>query len=164
MGEKWRVTVERWDEDDATDLAVWTEVSTLVAERGQLARFAPGVVADALGVNTHASTILADVVTAAFATETPDASAEPTPTDGASKRKRRTKAEMEADRAREQAEAANGATVTDLAQAARQATAGTDAILAAAHDASQASRDATEAVAETQIGQPVVPFNPFAPK
>lgn len=101
MGEKWRVTVERFDETEID--AEWVEVSTLVAERGQLARFAPGVVADALGSTTtvtmgNASATFTPVAEPELGYMTPDG---PVVMAEAPKRKRRTKAEIEADRARE---------------------------------------------------------------
>ena len=97
MGEKWRVTVERYVPGDGEFDGDWHGVIGLDAPREQLARFAPGVVAEALGVqpaeesspNTQVTLNSGGVVTESVM---PDGIA-------SVKRKRRTKAEIAADEA-----------------------------------------------------------------
>ena len=85
MGEQWRVSVMFLNQEGE-----WVDRVVLAAPRHALARFAPGVVAEALGVPAESVT--------ETAVEPDDGE-----TDGQPKRRRRTKAEMEAARAAEQA-------------------------------------------------------------
>jgi len=150
--ETYRVYVEKVIQDSDGDSA-YTTVIELMAPREQLARFAPGVVAEALGANTM---VRVDNSTATF-TSTFQAE-NPAPTDIAAeidsvtrdetgqvttRRRRRTKAEMEAARAAE--EAAEQARARELTRDA----------------------DAATVVAETLVADgatakaPEAPYNPF---
>lgn len=158
--EKWRVTVERSGEEPG----IWDEVVTLSAPREQLARFAPGVVADALGVNT-ATTYTDKVPDYGFGTEADQMGAlatEKSVPDGnygpgqPAKRKRRTKAEIEADRLREQ----GGQRGDAVDPAERQAVADMNAAI---ENGGSVTRTESGAVAVDDPG-PAAVFNPFAPK
>lgn len=187
MGEKWRVTVERWAPETEELSEGWTEVATLAASREQLARFAPGVVADALGVNT-ANVVHAPVT---VTMNNSDATFTPAPATGGivfqderpedvPKRKRRTRAQIEADRLREQETARAAierltqfpASVPSYQQDAAEVAvtnAGPDAYPTAPGEpevpfvpdgASVPGAVATSVMASAGGG----PFNPFAPK
>lgn len=142
--ETYRVTIIRVEEPDG----VPDEVVVLQASREQLARFAPGVVAEALGATEDR---MPELPTEAVKPFTPAAATE---TDGnygpgqPAKRKRRTRAEMEADAAREKAAA-------DIAKWP------TPDEVAANHKALDTA-DAPEPAAA--MAPDAVPYNPFLPK
>ncbi len=139
MGEKWQVVVSRWTEDDG-----WIEEAQLIAPREALTRFAPGVVAEALGANTHAANafLVPEQFRDALVAE-PVPGVTPVPAmseQDKPKRTRRTKAQIEADRLAEQ----------------------TAAEVAVTNGGNDPYPDA-DAVPNGNEA-PAVPFNPFAPK
>lgn len=144
MGEKWRVTVERFDDE------VWIEEAQLVASREQLARFAPGVVAEALGVWPTLTETLAAVSPPAALTEVP-AGTVIEPVDEKPKRARRTKAQIEAD----EAAAKLAEQSAERERVNEQISAPTDPYPGVT---------VTTALESVAPVPPAAPFNPFAPK
>lgn len=150
--EKWRVTVQRYAVDpgmpDDPLEGGWEPEVELIATREQLARFAPGVVAEALGNNTVADVHVEPVRV--------PGQEEPAGAPDKPKRTRRTKAEMEAARAAEDA-----AKIAEQARAEKAVTnGGPDP-----YPADSPTHMATGPVVESgEAPAPAVPFNPFAPK
>lgn len=152
MGEKWQVVVSRWTEDDG-----WIEEAQLIAPREALARFAPGVVAEALGSTAEprgevatplvvTSETMAGVVADSFGGQP-------------AKRTRRTKAQIAADEAAALIEAQTAAEVAVT-------NGGNDPYPPEGETSTTAETAApvTQIVTPTPGGAPAAPFNPFAPK
>lgn len=141
MGEKWQVVVSRWTEDDG-----WIEEAQLIAPREALARFAPGVVAEALGVQPALESLSPDNSTGTFTPAVEDSRTERVSAGVVEsvRRKRRTKAQIAADEAAALLEAQTAAEVAVT-------NAGPDP-----YPDADAVPNGNEA--------PAGPFNPFAPK
>lgn len=152
MGEMLEITIRRWYDDGERE--TYQDLVALKAPREVLARFASGVVADALGVNTSALVHTAVAIDTASGQPTgaPDGIAfREEPAGTSTKRKRRTKAEMEADRLAEQTSAEEA--VTNAGPDPYQPG---DPILV-----TMDNRSGTFTPVESV---PDAPFNPFAPK
>lgn len=167
MGETYRVSVRKIVPNDEYD----EPVIELVASREQLARFAPGVVAEALGasslvfgsqqtVTVGGPEITPETVPAPI--KVPDGLMDPG--QEAPKRKRRSKAEMEAARAQAAQVAPTSAETSADAGVAAEEHDETSGIRPQTANVPAGMTDLRQAGGMAQVGPATVPFNPFAPR